>query len=176
MATTYDDDALVIVPSRFRYLLLTVGSLLLGAISGLLVVAGAASGFRTVALLVGVPFFLVCGVCYGRRLVSPSPTLRIDASGVYDASSLTAVGFVPWEDVDGVAFESVTGQTLLRVRVSNWDAHLDRVSRPKRALLRLNGAFMGESSAFYVAFDNVGASADDIAASIRRHSRFDPDP
>lgn len=67
------------------------------------------------------------------KLVDKKPGLVIDKDGIFDNSTATAVGLIPWNDIKGVSTVKVMKQEFVVISVNNPDHY---ISKQKNVLKR----------------------------------------
>lgn len=80
---------------------------------------------------IGLVFFSICFVYIIRHLIKPKDLVIIDEKGVTDASTMLAVGFVSWSDVEKVERVRVTNEEFVGVYLHPEDADILKKRLPK---------------------------------------------
>ena len=101
------------------------------------------STFNAIMGGLGAVFFGVCAWFIGRKIRTGEPGLIIDPSGFTDRSSATAVGWVPWSDVDHLSVINVHGRRLILVQVRNPSNYLSRASGLAKKAMEMNDRMYG---------------------------------
>jgi hypothetical protein len=92
---------------------------------------------------IGAVFFGVCAWFIGRKLQAGEPGLIIDSGGFTDQSSATAVGWVPWSDVDNLSVVEVRGHRFVPVQVRTPANYLQRASDLAKKAMEMNDRMYG---------------------------------
>lgn len=127
-------------------------------------------GFNLIALVawVGLAFFLPATGYAVHRAVQPQAALRLTADGLTDGSSMSAVGFVPWDQVAGVGTSDISGTRLVGLQVRDPDAFIASLGPLRRIAARTNLRMFGAP----VWINPAGLpDVDDLAAMIDIYRR-----
>ena len=114
----------------------------------------------------GVLFFGACGYFIARKLKSGDAGLVIDAQGFSDQSSATAVGWVPWSDVEDLSVFTVQGQRFVLVQVRNPDGYLSRLSGLSKKAAAMNLSAYG--SPVTISANGLETGFDDLIKVLKK--------
>lgn len=150
------------------------------AVFGLLMVAASAALFllppvrigslNVLALIgwVGLAFFIPATTYAVVRAIQPQVALRLAPDGFTDGSSLSAVGFVPWEQVSGVGTSEISGSRLVGVSLRDPETFIAGLGSYRKVAARTNLRMFGAP----VWISPTGLpSADDLAGLIDVYRR-----
>ncbi len=150
------------------------------AVFGLFMVAASAALFllppvrvgslNILALIgwVGLAFFIPATTYAVVRAVQPHVALRLAPDGLTDGSSVSAVGFVPWEQVAGVGTSEISGSRLVGVSLRDPEAFIAGLSPYRRMAARTNLRMFG--APVWISPSGL-PSADDLAGLIDVYRR-----
>ena len=161
----YPEPVEFTAPRRSSVLLTALG-VILAVVSGLLVGMPASPSGRSGGMAwvgwVGLVLF-VPATLYGLyRTVRPRVALRLDADGLVDTSSPSAVGRVAWGDVIEAAAFQLASARLVGVLVRDPEAVLARLDPVKRAVASANRGLADTP----VWINALGLPAEDVALLI----------
>ena len=141
-------ETVSLTPARRASLkLVGFGLALVGAALVLVVLPSDASLVASVshwAGWVGLVVFGPATTYLAFRAGRPRVALRLDADGLTDDSSLTAVGFVPWSEVVGVGTSQISRATLVGVQLRDPEGFIATLSWFRRVAARTNLRMFGE--------------------------------
>ena len=132
---------IILYPSRWKMLLLTLGSLLFVLCGPLLWTHG--DVFIQCVAVADVFFFGFCGVFALGHLLWPRPSLVISASGITDNASAVGAGFIGWDEIAAVSIESFHASQFLVIVPHDPQAILARQPLPRRWLMAANMGLVG---------------------------------
>ena len=92
---------------------------------------------------VGVTFSGLCFLYAMIRLVRPTPSIVISASGLLDNASAIGVGQLSWPEISEVKIYSFMNQRVLGISLKNPRTVLDRQNSFKRFLMKINRGLVG---------------------------------
>jgi hypothetical protein len=94
--------------------------------------------YQETPMLGGVLILFACfiGVKIFRLIMDPRPRLVLDHEGVEDRNN--GMGLIAWGDITRTSIDISNGQEFINLFVRNEDEYLSRVSKMKRATLKLN--------------------------------------
>ncbi|QGX39998.1 STM3941 family protein [Permianibacter aggregans] len=95
-----------------------------------------------VMVLSGVGSFVIFS-----KLQDKSAGLRIDATGVIDASSGVSLGRIPWQDVESIEEFSAAGQSFVVLKLHDPEQYLIKYSGLKRKIHEANLNLCGSPAA-----------------------------
>lgn len=141
---------LTIYPNRGRNVLLTVGALafvagglwMMGLFGEYTVFGGPNPVFALVGL-VAVVFFGLCAGFLIYQIISRRPALVLDADGLLDRASLSAVGRVGWAEITGARALANNAQVIVAIDVRDPEAVLGRQPRLRAAFVRSSAKMTG---------------------------------
>lgn len=127
---------IVIGPSRWRHVMLLLGSLAFVA-GGVFILGMPPSRGESVQeqQTIGwgcIIFFGGCGLVGVWQLIDLRPRLIIDDDGIYDRT--LGVGRIPWEEIQGAYLLTVSGHDFICLELLDADRYLQRTNPVKRAL------------------------------------------
>ena len=86
----------------------------------------------------GLLFFGLSFLYLVYKLLFPKEILFISEKGIEDRSSLTALGFIPWEEVDDVFLSPVGMHRFIEIRLKDGKKIIQKLPFVRRILLRTN--------------------------------------
>ena len=123
-------EKLSIKNSRWKYVLLLIGSIGFVAVGIWIVVHGRASGWVPILFFgSGVPIFLW-------RIADARPRLIIDEHGVLDRT--LGVGRIAWGDIEAAYVRSISGNDFICLELKNPEKYSQKLSKVKRAMAAAN--------------------------------------
>lgn len=159
-------------PSRGQRLKLAIfGVLMVAASWALLLLPAVRVGSVNILAVVGwvgLVFFIPATTYAVVRAVQSPVSLRLDPTGLSDGSSVSAVGFVPWDDVSGVGTSEISGSRLVGIYLHDPDAFVDRLGGYRRIAARTNLRMFG--TPVWISPNGL-PPADDLAALIDVYRR-----
>ncbi|MGC3995113.1 MAG: STM3941 family protein [Propionicimonas sp.] len=128
------------------------------------------AGINILAVLgwVGLAFFIPATTYAVVRAVQPHVALRLAPEGLTDGSSMSAVGFVPWQRVSGVGTTEISGSRLVGIYLDDPDAFIAGLDPVRRIAARTNLRMFG--SPVWISANGL-PPADDLAALIDVYRR-----
>lgn len=94
---------------------------------------------------IGIALFGPTSVYLVYRALRRRVVLRLTEDGLFDASSLTAVGFVPWSEIVGVSTSRISRATMIGLHLRDPEAFLATLSWSRRIAARTNLRMFGEA-------------------------------
>jgi hypothetical protein len=109
---------------------------------------------------IGALFFGACAWFIGKKIRANEPGLIVEPGGFSDRSSATAVGWVPWSDIDHLSVVEVQGNRFILVQVRNPDTYLARAGGLARKAMEMNARLYGSpvflsATGLQVSFDEL---------------------
>lgn len=89
-------------------------------------------------LFIGILFFGLCSYHYIRRMFQLKIILQVDETGVTDASSATAIGHIPWEDIVDIRLTHLLDQKFISIFLKNEDDYLSQMNFLQRNAYKAN--------------------------------------
>lgn len=89
--------------------------------------------FVRIVGIISIVFFGTCLVHIFKKLLQASDGLRIDDKGITDNSTASAVGFIPWDDIEKIEPIVFNRQKFILIFVKHPDRY---VQRQRSAILR----------------------------------------
>ena len=132
-----ENGRIIIKKSVIRTLLLLLGSIGF-VIAGILFVIFEISLVVTVVGYISIIFFGLCGIFYIKELFCQKPAFIVDENGITDNSSSISIGFIPWQDIEGVYLNHVLSESFIRVDINNEQHYLNKASSFKRKMMQAN--------------------------------------
>lgn len=86
-------------------------------------------------------FFSFCSIYLVIRIFVRKPSVIINEEGFTDNASAIGVGFLKWSEIKDFKIYDFMGQKLLGIELKEVEGSLQRVSKIKRRLLKMNLAF-----------------------------------
>ncbi|WON85157.1 MULTISPECIES: STM3941 family protein [Chromobacterium] len=116
-------------------------------------------------------FFGCCCLFGLRQCMQDKPALIFNAQGLWDHSSLIAVGLIPWSDIADWEVSAVRGQQFLIVKVRAPGVYLNKLGPVARLFSRFNSICYGSPIA--ISSSALQASFDEVLALLERyHQRY----
>lgn len=86
----------------------------------------------------GVLFFGTSTIVQLIRVIRRNPLFKIKDDGVYDSSSLTAVGFIPYEDMKEVVLGKTLGKESIGIYLKDIESFMNGLSAAKQKAIKSN--------------------------------------
>lgn len=151
----------VIVPvSKKKLIFATLGSLSFCVLGVLMLREPHQTGWKTVTAVAALIFFGFSLVVLLVRLFDSRPGVIISSEGFQQYGSFGNLGFIPWEEVDGIDRMQVQRQRLVRVRLKDPERFISQFSGLKKRLLKANHRMYG--SPVHVSPVNLSLSFEDL--------------
>jgi hypothetical protein len=161
------EDRIIVYPSRWKLVLLALGSLVFVFLCALIVLGWFGADFSLLVLVaayVGVPFFSLCFVYWAYRLLRRKPSLVVDERGIYDNASAIGAGWLGWEEIKEMYVFEYQGQTMLGIVPEDEEAILSRQSTLKRLIMRINTGVLGVESLINIPQTALPISVEELLA------------
>jgi glucan phosphoethanolaminetransferase (alkaline phosphatase superfamily) len=136
-------DKICIGLSKIKLVLVTLGAALLVAVGFLLLWISETQSyyppaFIKIVSIVSIAFFGICLIFLVFKLFDNKPGLVIDSSGITDNSSITAIGFIPWDTITSIKTIEVYQQKIIAIEVKNPNHLIEKQSDLKKFWLKQN--------------------------------------
>ena len=156
---------MTIYPSRIKLGLLFLGSCAF-VLAGFSISRQHIDSWKAiVGTWVGIPFFSLCGIYFLFRLVCLRPSLHIDATGIFDNSTLFAVGLMHWSDIQDIRVYNFRNE--LFVGINPTDTFRQRLPRYVRSIMRVNEWL--SCMPINIPTATLRESLDEVMAAIEEH-------
>lgn len=122
------------------------GLLMVAASTGLFLLPPVSlGGVNLIAVIgwAGLACFIPASTYALVRALQPRVALRLTEDGLTDGSSLSAVGFVPWELVSGVGTSEISGSRLIGVALRDPEAFIGELRGFRKVAARTNLRMFG---------------------------------
>jgi len=135
-------NEVVIFPSKFKMVLLTVGALIFVCVGLAFAIWRNEAGltfweFAFMAWVV-IPFFGFSFLYFGYRLIVPKPAVIVSQQGIFYNSSPLSAGLVKWEELAEIYVHNINIQRYLVIVPLDIEAFLQRQPIFKRWLMKIN--------------------------------------
>jgi hypothetical protein len=84
-------------------------------------------------IIFGIAFFIFMG-----RATEHKPLLTITFDGIIDSSSVTSVGYIPFQDIENFIIVNIMNQRVIGVIPKNEDSFIEKLSPIKQEIARQN--------------------------------------
>ena len=169
-------EKLIIKNSRWKYVLLLIGSIGFVAAGIWIVVHGGSFGWVPILFFgSGIPIFIW-------QIADARPRLIIDEHGVLDRT--LGVGHIAWSDIKAAYVRSINGNDFICLELKNAEKYSQKLSKVKRAMAAANRG-LGFTD-FNLNLSGVDAKTDEvfelimkycqIAAEAQPNNSFNPTP
>lgn len=91
-----------------------------------------------VVLAFGFLFFMYIFLYLLKRAKQGKDILIVDEKGITDNSSALSIGFIPWQDIDGIYIDSIYGNAFIEIVLHNEEQYINRLTKLKRKAVCAN--------------------------------------
>ena len=161
-----ETDVFELKYDSWRIFLLAAGSFVFALIATWLIITGqlAPGSFKEVAAWGGVPFFVLCGLVWLRRLFDRGVVVSVSSDGIMDTR--ISANMIPWASVRSISIAEIKRQRFAMLDLS---PEFERAMNKTRvaAMSKPTNAAMGFSG-FAFSATGLDGSLDDFLAAIQR--------
>lgn len=139
-------NEIIIRESKSESLMLSILSIIMVMASIFVLVTGfyEVNGIYISIGILGSVFFGICAISIVKRTIktmnskNTQPLLIINNEGISDTSTMTSVGFVPWEEIKSVKIVTIVSQKYIGIEVNDIDNLMSRISFAKKLAIKSN--------------------------------------
>lgn len=156
-------EKLLIKNSRWKYVLLLIGSLGFVASGIWMVIEGKQFGWFAILFFgSGIPLSIW-------QIADSRPRLIIDEHGVLDRT--LGVGLIPWSDIEAAYVRSISGNDFICLELKNSEKYSQKLSKVKQAMAAANRK-LGFTD-FNLNLSGVDAKTEEVFELVMKYCQID---